>query len=558
MHGESRIPPYLRFAAGVLALLGAVSAAGQPAPDFAATVETLLATGRHPYLRDPDFTRDRDTVREFYEQRQFRPAWLERRETTRQGALLLQALRGAGDHGLRPEDYDGTPLAYRVIGFAAGADSTAAQSAELDLALSVAAARMLRHLHTGRVDPRAAGFDSRLPRAPFDAAAVLERLATGGDFDAALSAAEPAFEQYRLVRRALKDYRLLAVERELTALPPLKSRSVKPGEPYEGMAALRRLLVALGDLGSDVATRGEVLDEASAAALQRFQERHGLAADGVLGRRTYAALTTPLSARAEQLALTLERWRWLPELDAPPIVVNIPQFRLVAAGGEEGVLQSEVIVGRSNPTLRTPAFATELTYVVFRPYWEVPPSILQNELLPKIRADARYLAANDLEIVSAADAGAAPLEPSDDAIRRLAAGELRLRQRPGENNSLGLVKLMMPNPYNVYLHSTPERRLFEEARRTFSHGCIRVRDAAGLVEYVLRDEPGGWTRETIEAAMHDDSPEGANRHVFLTKPKPVLVVYGTATVSPDGTVQFFEDVYGHDAKLQGLLRQAAR
>jgi len=558
MHPATRVPARLCLPAGLLVAFAAAVTHAGPDADFAPALEAQVARGHSAVLRDADFTRDRDALRRFYEERRYRPAWLEGREATRQGALLLQALRSAGDHGLRPDDYDGTTLTYRVIDLARGGEATAAEEAGLDLALSVAAARMLRHLHFGRVDPRAAGFDSRLPRAPFDAAAVLERLATVGDFDGALAGAEPAFEQYRLARQALKDYRLLAVERELTGLPPLKSRSVRPGEPYEGMAALRRLLVALGDLGPDAATGGSVLDEATATALGRFQERHGLAADGVLGRRTYAALTTPLSARAEQLALTLERWRWLPELDAPPIVVNIPQFRLVAAGGEEGVLQTEVIVGRSHPTLRTPAFATGLSYVVFRPYWDVPRSILENELLPKIRANPRYLAANDLEIVSATDAGAAPVEPTDDAIQGLAAGLLRLRQRPGENNSLGLVKLMMPNPYNVYLHSTPERRLFEESRRTFSHGCIRVRDAAGLVEYVLRGEPGGWTRETIEAAMHDESPAGDNRHVFLTRPKPVLVVYGTATVSPDGTVRFFEDVYGHDAKLEALLRQAAR
>lgn len=554
----TRVSARLRLLAGLLAALAAAVAHAQPAGDFGIALQAQLAQGRSALLRDADFTPDRDAVRRFYERRDFRPAWLERRDATRQGAQLLQALRGSGDHGLRPEDYDGTTLTYRAIDLAAGANATALDQAQLDLALSVAAARLLRHLHFGRVDPRAAGFDSRLPRVPFDVAAILERLATGDDVDGALSAAGPGFEQYRRVRGALKDYRLLAVERELTALPPLKTRSVKPGEPYEGMTELRRLLVALGDLGSDAATGGSVLDEATTAALGRFQARHGLAADGVLGRRTFAALTTPLAARAEQLALTLERWRWLPELSAPPIVVNIPQFRLVAAGGEEGVLQTEVIVGRSNPALRTPAFATELTYVVFRPYWEVPPSILQNELLPKIRADARYLAANDLEIVSATEAGTAPVEPSADALARLAAGELRLRQRPGASNSLGLVKLMMPNPYNVYLHSTPEPRLFEQSRRTFSHGCIRVRDAAGLVEYVLRDEPGGWTRQAIEAAMHDDSPEGDNRHVFLTRPKPVLIVYGTATVSADGTVQFFEDVYGHDAKLEALLRRAAR
>jgi murein L,D-transpeptidase YcbB/YkuD len=554
MHREGRMPLHLRCAAGVLALLGAVPAGGQPAPDFAATVESLLATGRHPDLRDPDFARDRETLRQFYERRRFRPAWLEGRDITRQGVLLLQALRGAGDYGLRPDDYDGTALTYRAL----ERTTNPGTQAELDLALSIAAARWIRHLHFGRVDPRAAGFATRMPRAAFDVAAALERLATGDDFDAAVTDVEPRLRQYGLVKRALQGYRLLAVERELTNLPALRVRSVKPGEPYEGAAALRRLLVALGDLAHGDAGQAGLLDEATVAALRRFQERHGLAADGVLGRRTFAALTTPLAARAEQLALALERWRWLPELSAPPIVVNIPQFRLLAAGGTDGPFQTDVIVGRANPALRTPAFTALLETVVFRPYWEVPRSILENELLPRIRADLGYLARHDLEIVSATDAGAPPVAPSAQAVLRLAAGELRLRQRPGEGNSLGLVKLVMPNPYSVYLHSTPERHLFEEARRTFSHGCIRVRDAIGLVEHVLRDEPGGWTRARIEAAMHDDSPAGDDRQVALAHPKPVLVVYGTAIVAPDGRVSFFEDVYGHDATLERLLREAAR
>lgn len=553
----TRLPVRLRLAAGFCALLGAALAHGEPAAEFAASAQALLAEGRHPYLRDDDFTRDRDAVREFYLRRRFRPAWFEDGAASRQCALLLQALRAADDHGLRPGDYDGTELAYRVIDQVSDAGVTASQRAALDVALSVAAARWLRHLHFGRVDPRRAGFDARAPRAPFDVAAAIERLATGDDFDATVAAAEPGFDQYRRVQSALQRYRLLAVERELTELPALPSRSVRPGERYAGTPALRRLLVALGDLAPDAAAGDAVLDPALAAGLGRFQERHGLAADGVLGPRTFAALTTPLSARAEQLALALERWRWLPELSAPPIVVNIPQFRLLAHSGDDHPFQTEVIVGAANPALRTPAFAAEIEHVVFRPYWNVPPGILRNELLPRIRANPGYLERNGLEIVSVTDAASGPLAPSAPALARLAAGELRLRQRPGQDNALGLVKLLMPNPYNVYLHSTPEHQLFEQPRRTFSHGCIRVRDVVALVQHVLRDEPGGWTREKIEQAMRD-SGAGDNRHVALVHPKPVLVVYGTATVSAGGETQFFEDVYGHDARLRGLLRQAAR
>jgi murein L,D-transpeptidase YcbB/YkuD len=553
----TRVSACLRLAAGLCALLGAALAQAQPPGDFASPLEALIASGRHPFLRAADFERDRDDIRAFYERRQSRPAWFADRELSRQGALLLQALRAAADYGLRPDDYEGTLLAYRIIDTVSDPGAAAEPRAELDLALTVVATRWLRHLHFGRVDARAAGFDTSAPRAPLDVAAVLERLAGGDDFDGTVAGVEPPVPQYRWARRALRAYRLLAADREFTRLPPLPARSIRSGEAYEGAPALRRLLAALGDLAPGAAgAEDRIVDGALAAALARFQQRHGLVADGVLGPDTFSALTTPLSVRAEQLALALERWRWLPELPAPPIVVNIPQFRLLAHGGDGSPFQTEVIVGGTNPALRTPAFAAQIEYVVFRPYWEIPRSILLSELLPRIRANPAYLQRNDLEIVSASEAGGGPVAPSAQAIERLASGELRLRQRPGEANALGLVKLLMPNPYNVYLHSTPERQLFAETRRTFSHGCIRVHDIVGLVEHLLRDEPGEWTRAKIEQAMRD-SAAGDNRHVALVHPKPVLIVYGTAIVSPDGKVSFFRDVYGHDATLRRLLREGA-
>lgn len=556
--------PRLRFRRAAALALAAFVAIHPPSraealDEFAVSADALLSAGQHPLLRTGNFARDRETLRQTYERRQYRPIWIQNRELTREGVLLLQTLRNADEHGLRPEDYDGTQLTYNVIDFITNRSATAAQHAELDVGLSIAAARIVRHLHFGRIDPWAGGFALNKPRAPFDVGATIERLATGGDeFAQTLGGVEPTFLHYQLIKRALLRYRLLAIERELTELPAFKARSIKPGENYEGIPQLRRLLVALGDVPEDAVTSDEALDDALADGIRRFQRRHGLTIDGALGRKTFAALTTPLAARAEQLAFTLERWRWLPELDAPPIVVNIPQFRLFAF--ERGnshlkvALETDVIVGKTFPKLRTPAFTADLTYVVFRPYWEVPTSILQDELLPEIRKDARYLDKNNLEIVSATDANAPPVAPSPESIELLAAGALRLRQRPGEDNSLGLVKLMLPNPHNVYLHSTPAQRLFEQARRTFSHGCIRVSNIVGLVEYVLRNEGGEWTRERIEAAMRDESPAGHNRHVFLGKSIPVLVIYGTAVASEDGEVRFFEDIYEHDAKLRKLLR----
>jgi len=534
-------------------------ACGQGADEFAVHLQTALGV-KHPYLLDGDFTRDREAIQAAYA-RHDGALWVRNGELTRQGATLIQVLRSVGEHGLREDDYEGTQLFYRAVEVITDRDALTTRWVDLDLGITIAAVRMIRHLHFGRIDPRAAGFKLATPRAPLDVSAVIAQLATSNDIEAVLVTIEPQFLHYRLLKSALQRYRLLAIDRELVELPQLAARSVKPGEIYTGSSKLRKLLIAFGDLPAAATGSDELFDATLSDGLKRFQQRHGLTADGALGRKTLLELRTPLAARVRQLELALERWRWLPELTEPPIIVNIPQFRLFAFRGPADhaadMREMDVIVGKTYPTTQTPAFTAELKYVVFRPYWDIPSSILVDEMLPAIRADADYLAKNNLEIVSSSDSNAVPVTPSPEAIEQLVGGALRLRQRPGDDNSLGLVKLMLPNPYNVYLHSTPARRLFQESRRAFSHGCIRVSDPAGLVEHVLRNEPGPdngqWTREKIEAALHDDSPTGNNRHVFLSKPIPVLIVYGTAMAGENGEVLFFEDLYGHDETLEKLL-----
>jgi L,D-transpeptidase YcbB len=527
-----------------------ISAAAVPG-DFKYAIDAQLATGKTTLLRNGNFSRDREAIREFYESRHYRPVWFESGQVTRQGVLLLQTLRNTDRYGLRPDDYDGTALVYRAIAFVTnGAESA---NAELDLAITVAAARLIRHLHFGRIDPRQAEFD--VNRGDFDLSGALQTLSSNDNPAQVLASVEPQFLHYQLLKQAMYRYRDLAMDRELTNLPNFKARSIKPNEPYEGAGKLRALLLALGDLPADTSTSDSILDDALATGVARFQQRHGLTVDGALGRKTFAALTTPLSVRAEQLALALERWRWLPEFSTPPIIVNIPQFRLFAFRSMRDeaaqMLQMDVIVGKNFPTTRTPAFTAELKYVVLRPYWDVPPTIQRDEMVPAIRANPGYLDKNNLEIIGA---DGNPVTYSPEALDQLAAGTVRLRQKPGDENSLGLVKLMLPNAYNVYLHATPAPRLFKETTRAFSHGCIRLSDPAGLVEHVLRNQRGEWTREKIEAAMRDELPQANNRHVFLEKPIPVLIVYATAMVQESGDVQFFEDIYGHDQKLKKLLK----
>jgi len=254
-----------------------------------------------------------------------------------------------------------------------------------------------------------------------------------------------------------------------------------------------------------------------------------------------------------KIELTLERWRWLPELSTPPIIVNIPQFRLFAFQTtrdlKSEIVQMDVIVGRAFPRFRTPVFAADLTYVVFRPYWDIPYSITKKEMLPELRRKHDFWQKQHLELVAGAGDSAAVVPFTPENLDLLEAGKLRLRQQPGADNALGLIKFMLPNAYDVYLHSTPARQLFARSRRAFSHGCIRVRDPVILAAHVLRNAGDNWTPEAIEAAMNGSDTFRVN----LKTPIRVMIVYATALAQEDGSTVFFEDIYGHDRRLEQLL-----
>jgi len=212
-------------------------------------------------------------------------------------------------------------------------------------------------------------------------------------------------------------------------------------------------------------------------------------------------------------------------------------------------LQMDVIVGRTYPQAQTPVFEGDMRYVILRPYWDVPYSIIQHEMLPKIRANPDYLNVQHLELASGPDDSSPAVPPTPENVAALAAGKLRLRQQPGEDNALGLVKFIFPNSYNVYLHSTPAHSLFKEPARAFSHGCIRVSDPLALATLVLKDAPGNWTGEKIQAAMNGTT----SVRVDLARPINVLILYATALATEAGPVLFFDDIYGYDRILERQL-----
>ena len=548
----------VRVMATVLLLLSvsvtaASSQAGALRPDsITARIAAIMAEGRLPLLERPGFLPIRDQLIRLYQPGADAPLWVRPDGwATDQANVILGALLTAPWEGLDSSDYSAHALERMAVRLAV--EPTVERIASFDVGLSAAFFRYLSDLHAGRVDPRAVGFKLDLPAEPHDLAALLRSARETGTVWRLVDEMRPSLPMYDRLRDALQHYRALPPDQPDDQVPPV-SRAVHPGDKYPAIDVLRRRLLKLGDLADSPGVRPPSIgyDGDMVRAVRRFQARHGLDPDGIVGRATIAALNVPVQRRIDQLALSLERLRWLPDLGPGPVViVNIPSFRLSAydsmpadAGPR---LEMSVIVG-SAVDKQTPVFAARMEYLVFRPYWNVPTSISREEILPALRWDPTRLERNDMELVRGTGEDAVPVAVTPENLALVRTGHLWIRQRPGPQNALGLVKFMFPNEENVYLHDTPVQELFSRARRDFSHGCVRVEHPVGLAHWVLRGTPG-WDLEAIREAMHGEGPV----KVRLARPIEVLMFYTTATALTDGTVQFFEDIYRHDERLMAAL-----
>jgi len=529
-----------------------VAPAASAAPKGPGDLGTLIATGTLADLRWPNFTEYRDDVKQFYDAGGNSLAWIQNGKASPQAVSMILLFQQAASKGLNPEDYDASRWDARLAKLQPMAPKASdTDLAHIDLALTVSAMRYISDLHVGRVNPQHFKFGLTMGPKRLDLAEELRtQVLPASDLPAVIAKVEPPYDGYRRAEDALLTFSKMASTPD-APLIPVPQKGVRPGNSFATMSQLVARLRQLGDLPASAEVpdnstlyNGDVVD-----AVKHFQRRHGLDTDGVLGKGTVTQLNVPLKTRVQQLDLTLERYRWIPpDFPEPPIIVNIPEFRLRTMRRQPAsFLTMKVIVGRAMRT-QTPVFANQMKYVIFRPYWLVPTSILRNELIPKARRDPYYLADHGFEVVTG-DGDVVPSSPaSDDVIGELRSGALSVRQVPGPKNSLGLVKFLFPNQYNVYLHGTPEQELFSRARRDFSHGCIRVEKPADLAAWVLRDKPE-WTMDKIRAAMNGDTTVQVN----LDKPIPVLILYSTAVVEPDGEVRFFDDIYGHDKSLESVL-----
>jgi murein L,D-transpeptidase YcbB/YkuD len=522
------------------------TAATGGSPETVNSLREIAAAGRLADLRWPDFPDYRDQVKAFYESSSYSPPWIRDNQATPQAVAIIEILRQADGKGLNAEDYDASRWDERMKQL-----SQPAAAARFDAALTVCVMRYVSDLHIGRVNPKHFNFGLNEKSSHYDLPQFLRQsLVNGQEIKAELEQVEPQFAGYKNTQTWLRRYLDFSRQDDGEQLP-VPSKALDPGSHYAGVPRLTRLLRLVGDLPADaVVPAGDVYQGPLVDGVKRFQHRHGLPPDGRLGPRTVKQLNAPLSTRVEKLRLTLERWRWLPqEFPQPPVVVNIPEFRLRGYDKDHKiVLSMNVIVGKAFRH-ETPVFDEDMKYVVFRPYWNVTPSIQRSEIVPAIQRDREYIAKKNYEVTTQGGQVVTSGTINDEVLQQLRAGKLAVRQKPGPTNALGLVKLIFPNEYNVYLHSTPSQQLFSQVRRDFSHGCIRVEKPDELAAWALQDKPE-WTLEKVRTAMQKGQD---NSQVNLAKPIPVLILYGTAVAEEDGTIHFFDDLYGHDAALEKAL-----
>jgi len=533
---KARPLPWLAAICTVIVLYRAPCAAADFAVDMPAALRHTLESGA-PVIGPNGKPVPTENLAEFYAQRQGQPLWVDPSGLNGRGQALVAKLREADRDGLDPAEY--------VVGDPPSAAAGIDRLAVSEIALSATLLRYANDVRRGRATPGKMDAEQRVTPKPIDSAAqLLTGAAEAADLPVFIDRLAPADPFYRGLRTALDRYR--AVEAaggwpQIGAGPRLDTGSTGPR-----VRALRQHLLLTGDLPPERQVRSpDRFDEELREGVKRFQQRHGLGADGAVGGGTQTALDVPVGARIRQIKANLERARWLPEdLGDPYVLVNMAAFQLEVVEAGLPVLEMRVVIGERDK--ETPAFSDFISYIEINPYWNVPRSIAVKEKLPQLRRNPSALAAQNIRVLTA---GGEQINPA--SIDWSTVGDnfpYRLRQDPGGRNALGRIKFMFPNPYDVYMHDTPSRALFNRPVRAFSHGCIRVEKPMELAEFLLRRN-GGWSRDRIQNLID----AGKNRPLTLSPPVPVHLIYLTAWLGADGTVQFRDDLYNRDARLVAAL-----
>jgi murein L,D-transpeptidase YcbB/YkuD len=482
-----------------------------------------------------------------YHENNLKPFWIGTGGPGKQAKGIFETLKAADSHGLTPEHY----LTDKIQKYWESTDAKGL--ARLDILLTLGLRGYVADMREGSIEPRK--IDPKLFATARDAEVdfntLREQALSTPDIQAFLEKQVPPFLQYHKLRKALKDYRAMKTKGGWESIP--EGKILKPGMEDERVRLIRKRLSITGDLRSDD-LKGTVYDDRTVQAVKRLQSRHGLEPDGIIGKNTLSALNISVDTKILQIVINMERYRWIKhQLGERVIVVNIAGFGAAGIKPKTGEIEIKmrVIVGKEFH--KTPVFSDAIKYVEFNPYWNIPVSIANNEMLPKLKKNAHYLKERNIRIFNSWGPDAKELDSIAIDWKKVGKKEIarwHLRQEPGPHNALGTVKFVFPNKFNVYLHDTPSHSLFQKTKRAFSHGCIRLSQPAEMASYVLGGEKNGWGIERVKEII-----EGGKREVVpLKKPFPIYILYRTVIVNPENEeVNFRADVYGRDALLKKSL-----
>jgi murein L,D-transpeptidase YcbB/YkuD len=478
---------------------------------------------------------DRASVAQFYKLRGYKPAWIVDGRLTDSARALGQRLMLAETDGLNRADFPIPPL---YLGEVSAADAGAL--ADADLMLSESIATYVRQAQIGRVDPASISSDIDYRRVPPDPVAALNYLLIAKDPVAAMVAYNPPHEGFARLRAALAEARAAAMVREHSEIAP--GPTLKPGMTDARVGHLRQRLEVPAAPGTDPNT----FDDELVQAVMAFQKANGLKPDGMVGGNTLKRLNDAVSDPTNVIISNMERWRWLPrDLGRFYVNVNVPQFEVIVHRSGAIVHSTRIVVGK--PANRTPIFSDEIEHVIVNPYWNVPSSITTKEMWPDIVSDPSSLTRQNFEVFANVGGRFREVDPLLVDWYSVNPRHIQIRQRPGAGNALGNIKFMFPNKYDVYLHDTPSKSLFQRDYRAFSHGCMRVMNPMEFADALLTEEPD------LSVARIKKLIGGRETRLDLTRHVPVHITYFTAWVDEEGKLQLRNDIYGHDAKVRKAL-----
>jgi len=489
----------------------------------------------------------------FYNERNFRPGWIDESGLTIQAESLIQMIHAAHLEGLTPEDYHLVSIESLVRHLRTTKNWRHNDEFLIDLEILLSDAFLIyaSHLLSGRVDPETIHSKWIAATRRADLIQLLHTALATQSVDSTLKSLRPSHPGYGKLRNALKYYRHIAAAGGWRPIPPGPKMAIRSKDRRVEM--VRRRLVLTGDLTPGSQADPRHFDSDLKEAVRTYQKLHGLIVDGIVGPETLGCLNTPPKELVRKIILNLERWRWLPhDLGWSHINVNIADFRLDVIENDRSLMDIKVVVGSNYR--RSPVFSGTMTYLVVNPYWYIPTSIVREDIYPMVRDNAHYLDEKKIRVFENWHEDAREIAPAlvDWTGLETERFTYKLRQDPGPHNALGRIKFMFPNKFAVYLHDTPYRHLFEKNSRNFSAGCIRVEKPIELATYLLRGH-SMWAGQTIDELIES----GERQVIHLPREIPVHLLYWTTWVDSDGLIHFRDDIYERDEALYGALLERA-